>query len=106
MIAAAVAGGAAAADGQANDAERLAGVDIEHTAGVVAADGHLRVDALIVRFLLMSISPVVSVIVCGVANTPAVSKVMVEPSQASAMICRRLPAPLSAVVVTRPEPHT
>ena len=35
---AAVAGCVAAADRQTNDAHRLAGVDIEHSAGVVAAD--------------------------------------------------------------------
>ncbi len=61
---------------------------------------------LIVRFLSTRISPLVNVIVCGVANTPAESKVMVAPSQALAIVCRRLPAPLSAVVVTRLEPQT
>src|ERR1043166_6219030 len=61
---------------------------------------------LIVRFLLIAISPPVNVIVCGVENAPAVSNVIIAPSQASAIIWRREPAPLSAVVVTRVPPQT
>src|SRR5689334_14665438 len=45
-------------------------------------------------------SPEVSVMVCGVANAPVVLKVIVLPGQAVAIASRRLPAPLSAVLVT------
>ena len=63
--------------------------------------------ALIVRFLLMANSALVNVIVCGVENAPAVSNVMVAPSQAFSIILRRVPAdPSSAALVTRVVPQT
>ena len=55
------------------------------------------VGPLIVRFLSTRISPFVNV--TGLV-TCAMSKVMVVPGQASAMIWRNEPAPLSAFVVT------
>ncbi len=61
----------------------------------------------IVRFLLMTSSPVSSVMVCGVENAPAVSKVSTAPSQAFSMILRSVPAdPSSAALVTRVAPQT
>jgi hypothetical protein len=38
--------------------------------------------------------------VCGVANTPAVSKLIVSPLAASKMACRSEPAPLSLLLIT------
>src|SRR5262245_6690724 len=64
------------------------------------------VGALIVRFLSMTNSPLVSVIVCGVANTPAVSNVIVAPLQAVAIASRNEQSPshtpslVSAILVT------
>src|SRR5215831_649981 len=52
---------------------------------------------LIVRFLLIANSPVVSVMVCGPAPR---LKSIVAVAQASRIACRSVPAPLSAVLVT------
>src|SRR5215813_1300364 len=53
-----------------------------------------------VTFFVRANSPEVIVIVCGVEKFPAVSNVIVAPSHASRIACRKDPAPLSAVLVT------
>src|SRR5713226_2353189 len=60
---------------------------------------------LIVRFLSISSSPLVSVIVAGPTEVRPAAKVIVSPGQAVLIASRKLPAPVSLVLVTTVGPQ-